>query len=79
MMSKRLEKRLAPKDGKPARKCKVLAQVVVPDKAGFALVPGQEYDLDGYIAEGIQLKDVVNDDWFEEAEQPAEAAEVNEE
>jgi hypothetical protein len=71
-MSKRLEKRVGAKPGKPAYVCKVAASVVVPGKAGLQLVPGREYDLDGYVAEGVALRDAVEAEWFEE--KAAEAA-----
>jgi hypothetical protein len=77
-MSKRLMKRMEPKPGKKSYVCKVQASVVVPGKAGLVLVPGKEYDLDGYIAEGVQLRDAVNVEWFEEVK-PADVAEGNEE
>ncbi len=76
-MSERLRKRLEPKPGKQPHVCKVSASVVIPGVAGVTLVPGKEYDLDGYIAEGVRLRDAVNEEWFEA--KPADVAEGNEE
>ena len=60
---------------------KVTATVHVPGQGCLRLAPGTEVDLDQPIAEGVALRDAVNEDWFEEKseEQQAPSAVVNEE